>query len=101
MLSLRKSYVSIKNGESMYDEKRSLLVDQCSSTPTEEFWGKVPTDIYPTLVAFAKAMLTIPVSNVDCERVFSQVNLIKTEHRNRFSTEGVYGSEDAGNDARY
>ena len=34
-------------------------------------------------------MLTIPVSNEDCEQVFSQVNLIKTEHRNRFSTEGV------------
>ena len=65
--------------EFMYDEETSLLV----------FWGKVSADKYPTLVAFSKAMLTIPVSNVDCERVFSQVNLIKTEHRNRFSTEGV------------
>ena len=34
-------------------------------------------------------MFTIPVSNADSERVFSQVNLIKTVHRNRFSVEGV------------
>ena len=54
-----------------------------------EFCGKVSTDKYSTLVALAKAMLTIPVSNVDCERVFSQVNLIKTEHGNRFPTEEV------------
>jgi hypothetical protein len=34
-------------------------------------------------------MFTIPISNADSERVFSQVNLIKTVHRNRFSIEGV------------
>ena len=34
-------------------------------------------------------MLTIPVSNVDCERVFSPVSLIKTEHGNRFPTDEV------------
>ena len=34
-------------------------------------------------------MLTIPVSNADCECAFSQVNLIKTNQQNRFSTEGV------------
>ena len=56
--------------EFMYDEETSLLVDQCSTTQTDELWGKVSTDKYPTLLAFCKAMLTIPVSNVDCERVF-------------------------------
>lgn len=75
--------------EFMYDEEISTLADRCSTVPTEEFWGKVPTDKYPNLAAFTKAMLTIPVSNADCERAFSQVNLIKTNQRNRFSTEGV------------
>lgn len=75
--------------EFMYDEEISTLIDRCSALPTEEFWGKVPTDKYPNLAAFVLAMLTIPVSNADCERTFSQVNLIKTKQRNRFSTEGV------------
>ena len=34
-------------------------------------------------------MLCLPVSNADCERVFSQVNMIKSTHRNTLSTEGV------------
>ena len=73
----------------MYYEEISTLVDRCSTVPTEEFWGKVPSDKYPNLAAFAKAMLTTPVSNADCERAFSQVNLIKTNQQNRFSMEGV------------
>ena len=36
-----------------------------------------------------KAMLCLPISNADCEWVFSQLNLIKMKQRNRFSTEGV------------
>lgn len=74
----------------VFDEEISDLADSCATSPTDEFWAKVATnENYKVLGAFAKAMLCIPVSNADCERVFSQVNLIKTTHRNRFSTEGV------------
>ena len=73
----------------MFDEEISDLADS-STSPAEEFWGKVSVnEKYKILGTFVKAMLRLPVSNADCERVFSQVNLIRTEHRNRFSTEGV------------
>jgi hypothetical protein len=74
----------------IFDEEVSDLADSCATLPTEAFWVKISSnDNYKLLGAFAKAMLCLPVSNADCERVFSQVNLIKTSHRNRFSTEGV------------
>ena len=74
----------------IFDEEISDLADSCATSPAEEFWGKVSVnEKYKILGTFVKAMLCLPVSNADCERVFSQVNLIKTEHRNRFSTEGV------------
>lgn len=72
------------------DDEISNLADTCASSPAEEFWAKVVVnEKYRNLGTFVKAMLCLPVSNADCERVFSQVNLIKTKHRNRFSTEGV------------
>jgi hypothetical protein len=74
----------------IFDEEISDLADSCATSPAEVFWGKVSVnEKYKILGTFVKAMLCLPVSNADCERVFSQVNLIKTEHRNRFSTEGV------------
>ena len=74
----------------VFDEEMSDLADSCATSPTEEFWAKVAAnDNYKIFGTFAKAMLCLPVSNADCERVFSQVNMIKTTHRNRFSTEGV------------
>lgn len=73
-----------------FDEEISELADQCAALPTEEFWANVAlNEKYQVVGRFAKAMLCLPISNADSERVFSQLNLIKTKQRNRFSTEGV------------
>ena len=39
-----------------------------------------------TISLFVKSLLALPHSNADVERVFSQVALIKTKHRNRLKT---------------
>ena len=53
-------------------------------TNTESFWSKVhASERYPTLSKFARALLCEPVSNADCERISSLVNLMKSETRNR------------------
>ena len=38
---------------------------------------------YSTLAKLAKAILVIPHSNADTERLFSHIGLNKTKHRNR------------------
>jgi len=38
---------------------------------------------------FAQSMLILPVSNASCERIFSQINLIKTKNQNRFKNVNV------------
>lgn len=39
--------------------------------------------LFPLVLAVAVRVLVIPVSSVDCERGFSQQNLIRTKHRTR------------------
>lgn len=63
---------------------------------TEKFWGHVSkitnadgTKKYLHIVDFAKAMLVLPMSNTACERLFSQMNNIKTDMRNKFKNEHV------------
>lgn len=41
---------------------------------------------FRTLAGFAKCLLTIPHGNADSERMFSQINLITTDHRNKLNT---------------
>ena len=62
----------------------------------EVFWarlGKVTDGTgasqFLTLCTFMGALLCLPHANVDVERVFSSVNLIKTKTRNRLHTETV------------
>jgi len=45
--------------------------------------------LYPLLSSLTQDLLTLPVANAACERVFSSVHAIKTKQRNRFETEGV------------
>ena len=76
----------------MDDEWRLLILSyeaknifsQNAGIDTESFWSKVShTGKYPLVSKLAKALLTIPVSNADCERIFSMVTLKKTEKRNK------------------
>jgi hypothetical protein len=62
----------------------------------EEFWGKLSevTDgtsspQFNTLCNFMGSLLSLPHANVDVERIFSSVNLIKTRIRNKLHTKTV------------
>ena len=61
---------------------------------TEEFWLRVLkyTDaageqVFYELAHFALALLALPFSNAAVERMFSQMNLLKTKLRNRMKQE--------------
>ena len=76
---------------------REEFIDYCTyQLPTDiaSYWyqiGKL-TDVasevrYPLLCTLAKAVLVIPHSNADVERMFSQMGLNKTKLRNSLGTE--------------
>lgn len=66
------------------------ILSQNAVINTEFFWLKIcHTGKYPLVSKLAKALLTIPVSNADCERIFSMVNLKKTEKRNRLKNSSL------------
>lgn len=48
--------------------------------------------IFRNVAQFVLNILSLPHSNAQCERVFSQVNLIKTKQRNRLITSTINGS---------
>lgn len=59
----------------------------------EDFWvallnmkseGENP---FENVTSFILKVLSLPHSSVDCERVFSKINLIKTKVRNKLNTE--------------
>lgn len=65
----------------------SLATGECS---VEDFWVDVfkykdssNNQSFSELASFALAMLSLPLSNADVERVFSQQNILKTKLRNR------------------
>ena len=45
--------------------------------------------LFKNLSTFALQILFLPVSNTDAERIFSKVNLIKTDIRNSLNTKSV------------
>ena len=57
---------------------------------TTEFWVKVgKVEEFSLISTLAFKLLPLPVSNVACERIFSKVNLLKTNERNRFTVPGI------------
>lgn len=84
-----------------FDKNVKDLLESGGSTNStvlsvDEFWGAIGKMLdangatkYPNIVNFAKALLSFPMSNASCERIFSKVNLTKTNIRNRFLTQHV------------
>lgn len=93
--------IDSESRELKLDEAVSELLESGrSSDPkpmdTESFWGQIAkmtkidgTRKYSNLVDFAKSMMILPMSNTACERIFSQVNNIKTDKRNIFKNHHV------------
>lgn len=84
-------------------DKRSKVIAQYSNIhqtewenveSTMKFWSEVTkyrdsggNNPFFELVKFAQIILSLPWSNAEVERVFSQVNLVKTKTRNRLHDE--------------
>ncbi|KAG7309972.1 hypothetical protein JYU34_004494, partial [Plutella xylostella] len=66
---------------------------EIGSWKVDEFWVKVHDETNcKTLANFALDVLCLPHSNADCERVFSEVNNMKTKSRNKLITSTVNGA---------
>ena len=80
-------------------EHREFVLDCdvcCSESDAVKFWVNVynmksPMDEhkYKNLATIALKLLSIPTSDVDCERVFSRVRRIKTDFLSSLSTETI------------
>lgn len=92
--------VSEENIQTLDDEWRRLVIEPLpfdhKNMEPEEFWAILNTVKdgsgeyqFPNLCAFMSSLLSLPHANVDVERVFSSVNLIKTKSRNRLHTSTV------------
>lgn len=81
------------------DNTVSDLLSATSTTDAfkvDKFWNEVGkiSDVngevkYPNLVRFVQQMTILPVSSAKVERIFSDINRIKTKDRNRFNNKNV------------
>ena len=64
-------------------------------TDVDVYWGRIgklessTSKPYELLSHFAKCLLCIPHGNSDSERMYSHINLIRTDHRNQLQTSKV------------
>ena len=101
LLSLFPNLVSEPLKDAVNDEWRNLsFYIKRSEIPSDpvKFWYKVrnikyadKSSVFPNLSEFMLSLSVLPHSSAAVERVFSQVKLIKTDIRNRLSTESVNG----------
>lgn len=68
------------------------LINWNATKDTKQFWYEVYNfkdasneNPFKPLASFAVMLLTLPISNAEVERLFSQLNLIKTKIRNKLS----------------
>lgn len=90
-----ESDIEILDGEWRRLSMVELPFDKTDMGP-EEYWSKLDnvTDglgnsQFPTICDFMKILLCIPCSNVDVERIFSDLNNIKTKLRNKLHSSTV------------
>ena len=66
-----------------------------STMKTDTFWCKIYKNEKikcKNLANFVLGVLSLPHSNADCERIFSEVNIMKTKKRNQLITETINGT---------
>lgn len=72
-----------------------LNLENVATLDIEEFWEHILAleggNRFVLLRKLVQRVLIIPTSSANCERVFSEMNLIKTNVRNRLSTRTVAG----------
>lgn len=84
-----------KQSNELENEWRLLLIQDMITThkSIEEFWPKVfnlkngfGEKMFPNITQFVAPLLALPHSSATVERIFSQLNLIKSKTRNRLLT---------------
>jgi len=89
-------YQNLKFDSSVSDLLASGSSEENKGTTSEGFWTAVSkmrngdgTLKYQRLSLLVNSIMALPISNTACERIFSQVNLVKTERRNRFGNDHI------------
>ncbi|CAB3242970.1 unnamed protein product [Arctia plantaginis] len=71
----------------------SLINKVDSSQAPDVFWNQIlPKEDFSKLANFMLEILSLPNSNAECERKFSEINDIKTRKRNRLITNTIKGN---------
>lgn len=94
---------TLNEQQELDDEWRRLLIHlprdlDASQHPPDKFWHQIAQigdengKVFKQLPAFMLAMLSLPHSNAECERIFSKVNDIKTKKRNKLITRSIKGN---------
>lgn len=93
IVTLAKEFPNIVDDIGGLDfEYRLLLTYPIEKDDIESYWINIFTQkngendaMFPLLTKFVKAMLSLPHSTAEVERIFSKLNLIKTKLRNRLN----------------
>lgn len=87
--------ISLDEIQNLDTEWRMLKNSEFSSNEMDafEFWKKVcrQTQAFPTLIKFVSAIFSLPHSSANVERIFSAINNLKPDKRNRLSTQTLNG----------
>lgn len=104
IIPLAKNFPNLVNENDLqildteYRLLRNTEVEWSVNISTENFWNEVGkkcyadnTPMFNVLTNFVFNMLILPHSSANVERIFSQVNLLKSQQRNKLSTASISG----------
>ncbi|XP_069363479.1 SCAN domain-containing protein 3-like [Maniola hyperantus] len=90
LTELDREWRTLRNTNIPFQEEQLIKAD--------EFWRHISkiknsdsSRMFPLVAQFAQNLLTLPHSSANVERLFSAINLMKTNIRNRLSTETLSG----------